>query len=206
MTKKQNKKKLAVAKVLNLIGTMLIVVGLTFLYLTFGPAIKYETTYQLTKNRIIAEEELVPLDVGFSIIIPKIGATALVFANVDPYNKDAYLPVLYKGIAHAKGTSFPDIAGNTYLFAHSTDAFYNVGRYNAVFYLLGKLIPGDEIEVYYHGKAYKYVVEEVKVVSADAIKYLSASTNEKVLTLQTCYPPGTTLKRLVVIAKQIEGE
>jgi hypothetical protein len=39
------------------------------------------------------------------------------------------------GVAHAKGTVFPH-KGNIYLFAHSTDNWWNVGRYNAVFYLL----------------------------------------------------------------------
>jgi len=43
------------------------------------------------------------------------------------------LPILQKGIAHAQGSVFPGMQGNIYLFAHSTDNWWNVGRYNAVF-------------------------------------------------------------------------
>ena len=66
------------------------------------------------------EQVLVPKDTEFSIIIPKIGASAKIFPNVDPSNSDEFLPILMKGVAHAKGTVFPGIVGNTYLFAHST--------------------------------------------------------------------------------------
>ena len=52
------------------------------------------------------------------------------------FNKNEFLPVLRKGIAHAKGTALPnETNGNVYLFAHSTDSLLNVGRYNAVFTL-----------------------------------------------------------------------
>jgi sortase A len=108
---------------------------------------------------------------------------------------------LKKGVAHARGSVFPGEEGNTYIFAHSTDAFYNVGVYNAVFYLLGKLKPGDEIDVFYKGKLYIYKVYEVKVVEASELKYLGKQKEKSTLTLQTCYPPGTTLKRLIVLAE-----
>ena len=105
-------------------------------------------------------------------------------------------------MAHAKGTAYPGQKGNVYLFAHSTDAFYNVGRYNAVFYLIGKLENGDEIDIYYKDQKIVYEVYEKKVVGADDIKYLGNLGDRNTLTLQTCYPPGTTLKRLVVVASQ----
>jgi len=38
------------------------------------------------------------------------------------------------------------------------------------------------------------------VVGPQATEYLK-HTNEEILTLQTCYPPGTTLRRLIVFAK-----
>lgn len=197
------KQKVNYARVFEMVGNLLIALGAIFLVLTFGPAFKQEVRYEV--NQVVEpKDELLPPDHDFSIVIPKIRATAPIFANVDPYSKASYLPVLLKGVAHAKGTSFPDDPGNTYLFAHSTDAFYNVGRYNAIFYLLGKLQKNDEITVWFEDVEYKYSVDEVKVVPADATKYLSAKSSEKILTLQTCYPPGTTLKRLIVIAHQVD--
>lgn len=197
------KKKRNLHKTINNFANVLIALGLIFIVLTFGPAFKHEVKYEVSQV-VESKVDLTPPNTDFAVVIPKIAAVAPVFANVDPYNKNAYLPVLRKGVAHAKGTAFPDELGNTYLFAHSTDAFYNVGRYNAIFYLLGKLEENDEVQVFYEGKEYKYEVKEVKVVSAESVQYLANTTTEKILTLQTCYPPGTTLKRLVVIAQQVE--
>jgi sortase A len=195
--------KKSLIRALRIVGNGLIVLGILFLIFTFGPAAREEVSYQ-TKKVFNVQKELEPLNKDFSVVIPKIGATAPVFKNIDPFNKDAYLPVLYKGIAHAKGTSFPGEGGNTYLFAHSTDAFYNVGRYNAVFYLLGKLEQGDEVDVYYKDEKYVYEVTDKKVVDPSAIEYLGKGGDGEILTLQTCYPPGTTLDRLVVIARKKE--
>jgi sortase A len=188
---------------LNILGNILISISAIVLFLTFGSAIKEEVRYNVS-NLIDNNygKDLVPANTDFSIIIPKIAAVAPVFADTDPFDPGKYLPILKKGVAHAEGSSYPGSPGNTYLFAHSTDAFYNVGRYNAVFYLLGKLQKGDEIFVYYKGEKIGYLVESVKVVDPSDIKYLGKLSDVNTLTLQTCYPPGTTLKRLVVIANQ----
>ena len=97
------------------------------------------------------EQILIPIDPLFSILIPKIGANARVFPNVDPSNPNVFLPILQNGVAHSQGTFFPGQKGNIYLFAHSTDNFWDVGRYNAIFYLgsantinLCQAVPGGQ--------------------------------------------------------------
>lgn len=186
------------------IGNLLIIVSLILIYLIFYPVFKEELNYQInTKRNITDNKQIEPPNKDFSIVIPKIDAVAPVFKNIDPFNRNIFLPVLKKGVAHAKGSSLPGEGENVYIFAHSTDSFYNVGNYNAVFYLLGKLKKGDEISVYYKEVLYKYSVDEVKVVEATDTKYLKKLKDTETLTLQTCYPPGTTLKRLVVIANKI---
>lgn len=187
----------AIPAPLHFLGNLLIFIAASILVLTFTPVAKEEIKYQLHTPK-----DLTPPNTDFSIVIPKIGAVAPVIANVDPFSPKAYIPVLYKGVAHAKGSALPGEFGNTYIFAHSTDTFYNVGRYNAVFYLIGKLEKGDEIDIYYKGEKIVYEVTEKKVVGADAVKYLGKLGEWNTLTLQTCYPPGTTLKRLVVVANQ----
>ena len=149
------------------------------------------------------EQVLVPKDTEFSIIIPKIGASAKVFPNIDPSDSKQFLPVLKQGVAHAKGTVFPGLTGNIYLFAHSTDNFWDVGRYNAVFYLLKDLSPGDEIVIFFQNKRYNYIMKESKIVNPSDVSYIvNAQKQEKqVLILQTCWPPGTTWQRLVVFAE-----
>lgn len=100
------------------------------------------------------EEILYPQDPSFSVIIPKIGANERVTPNVDPNNEEEYLEVLSRTIAHAKGTSFPGLKGTTYLFAHSIDNFWSVGRYNAVFYLLNKMEVNDEVVLFFQRKTF----------------------------------------------------
>jgi LPXTG-site transpeptidase (sortase) family protein len=194
---------------------ILIFVGTAILLSIYWPVIREEMKYgfdQIIHVRYslgVSEEgsfdkPLIVPNTDFSIAIPKIAAVAPVIENVDPLNKNEYLKALKEGVAHAKGTALPGEEGNVYIFAHSTDAFYNVGKYNAVFYLLGKLVKNDEIFIYYKNQLIKYVVDQVKVVSPNDIQYMTKNTVENTLTLQTCYPPGTTIDRLIVIAKQVE--
>lgn len=144
---------------------------------------------------------LVPPDPNFSIIVEKIGASALVVPNVDASNKGIYTEALGRGVAHALGTAFPGQTGVSYLFAHSTDTLFNVPRYNAVFYLLWDIKPQDKIVVFFQNKRYDYVVVETKVTEPADVSYFTLQTPEQILVLQTCYPPGTTWKRFLVIAK-----
>lgn len=146
-------------------------------------------------------EFLTPVSSQFGIIIPKIGANAPIFPNVDAGKSEIYLPVLQNGVAHAAGTVFPGVSGNIFLFAHSTDNFWNVGRYNAIFYLLKELEYGDEINIFYNGRRYIYRVTEKFVVDPSQVQFLTNVLPYEQLTLQTCWPPGTTWKRLLVLAR-----
>lgn len=151
------------------------------------------------------EQMLIPRDTDFDILIAKIAANAKIFANVDPSNENEFLPILQKGVAHAKGSVFPGIKGNIYLFAHSTDNFWDVGRYNAVFYLLKDLTLGDQIVIFFENRRYDYKVVETKTVDPTDVSYLVGSQQaaQEQLILQTCWPPGTTWKRLLVIARPV---
>ncbi len=198
------------------LGNLLIIASVFFLFFIFGPTLKEEIKYRFNQASHVKyslesdidgtfEKVLTPPNKDFSIVIPKIAAVAPIIANVDSQDKSEYLKALKRGVAHAEGTAIPGADGNVYLFAHSTDSFLNVGRYNAIFYLIGKLEMDDEIDIFYKGRLIKYKVFEKKVVGPEDVKYLGVLEEEKTLTLQTCYPPGTNLKRLIVIAKQVEN-
>ncbi|MDH7476743.1 MAG: sortase [Microgenomates group bacterium] len=148
-------------------------------------------------------EVIIPEDPNFSIVIPKIGANAKIIDNVDPSDTKVYLEALTKGVAHAQGTAFPGEPGHIFLFAHSTDYFWNVGTYNAIFYLLYKLEKGDEVDLFFRGQRYVYKVIGKQIVDPERVEYLTRKTNREFLTLQTCWPPGTTLKRLLVFAARV---
>lgn len=145
-------------------------------------------------------EVLAPQDPNFSIIIPKIGANSRIIPNVDASDEKVYLEALKHGVAQVAGTAFPGEGGHIFLFAHSTDYFWNVSAYNAIFYLLYKLEKDDEVDLFYKGERYVYRVIGSQVVDPSEVQYLTRKTNREFLTLQTCWPPGTTLKRLLIFA------
>jgi len=147
-------------------------------------------------------EVLAPQDPNYSIIIPKIGANSRITTTGVSEEKD-YLDVLKTGVAHAQGTSFPGESGHIFLFAHSTDYFWNVGAYNAIFYLLYKLEPQDEVDLFYQGQRYVYRVTGKEIIDPSQVEYLTKKTDREFLTLQTCWPPGTTLKRMLVFAERV---
>ena len=139
----------------------------------------------------------------FSIVIPKINATANIIANVDAGNRREYVEALSNGVAHAKGTYFPGQGKNIFLFSHSTDSPLNVARYNAVFFLLRKLEAGDKIIVYFADRRYEYEVVEKRITNPKDTSALTTETSEESLILMTCDPPGTTWRRLLIVAKPV---
>ncbi len=148
-------------------------------------------------------EVIRPLDYNFGIVIPKIGANSRIEANVDAGNEAEYLDVLEHSVAHVEGTAFPGEQSHIYLFAHSTDYFWNIGNYNATFYLLYKLGAGDEVDLFYKGQKYKYKIVGSTIVDPSQVQYVTRKTKSEFLTLQTCWPPGTTLQRLLVFASRV---
>lgn len=153
-----------------------------------------------------AKNEVVPVDEDFGIVIPKIGANSKVIADVDPYNYKVYQAALTRGVAHAKGTSYPGQEGNIFIFSHSSVNFYEAVRYNSIFYLLSKMEKGDEIYLFYQGEKFKYRVLEKTIAEPGNLSYLTKKTSQKMVTLMTCWPPGTTFKRLLVIGELSEDQ
>lgn len=207
-----------------LILTSLFMIGKTF-YQPAREELKYVTGHFLNRKYVVAGtseanqpeaklpqgglsdllslnnvEILKPQDPEYSIVIPKIGANSRIIPNVNAGNEDEYLTALKIGVAQALGTANPGENQHIFLFAHSADNIFDVGTYNAVFYLLYKLEKGDEVSIFYKNKRYVYTVTDKKIVDPSEVQYLTRKTNSELLTMQTCYPPGTTLKRLLVFA------
>lgn len=211
------KREIITFLVLRSIGNFLVLFGIFGVSATFGPALYEEANFQIDQIRGIHyivpsqfgklavlssnQRVLTAKDPFFSILIPKIGASEKVIPNVDATNEEVYRAALAKGVAHAKGSVFPGIKGTTYLFSHSTDSFWNVGRYNAVFYLLKDLTVGDNIIIFFLNHRFNYIVNKTEIIDPSQVDLLvHAQQTEEQLVLQTCWPPGTTWKRFIVIA------
>ncbi|MDD5147532.1 MAG: sortase [Candidatus Daviesbacteria bacterium] len=148
---------------------------------------------------------IIPVSTEYGVVIEKINANARIIPNVNPGDEEQYVQVLAQGVAEALGSTPPGVPGNLYLFSHSTDAPWNIIRYNAVFYLLKELEPGDGIIIFYKNRRYDYVVFDKTIASPDDISFLTNRYNAPVVTLQTCDPPGTLLNRLIVRARLVSS-
>ncbi|PJC39016.1 hypothetical protein CO044_01950 [Candidatus Peregrinibacteria bacterium CG_4_9_14_0_2_um_filter_38_9] len=110
---------------------------------------------------------------------------------------------LQGGVVHYPGTSIPGELGNMAITGHSSYFPWDSGRFKDVFALLHNVVEGDKIVMYWEGKKYIYEVTEIKIVLPSDISILK-QTPDSTLTLITCTPVGTNLKRLVVRAKPVE--
>lgn len=137
------------------------------------------------------------------IIIPKIYVREKVIEGVNPTDKPAYLKALQLGVAHAAGTAMPGEPGLGYYFAHSSGMNLLFPQKKAAFYLLGKLEVGDVIYLYRDTQTYEYRVTEKRVTEANDLSFLTGNKVGEQIVLQTCWPIGTSLKRLLVTAERI---
>jgi sortase A len=177
--------------------------GLVILVMTFYPIAKQEVQYAVRQSQQtnLPPAELEPVDKEFGIVIPKIGANSRVLSNIDPYDSALYQQALSQGVAHAAGTVLPGEEGNSFLFSHSSVNFYEASRYNSIFYLLNKLETGDKIDIYRQGEKLTFIVTATGLYNPQAVEFLRPDAQGKTLNLMTCWPPGTTLQRLIVTAQ-----
>lgn len=210
---------------IKLFSNFLVLASLAGMILTMLPVAAMELKYNFYKNyndykddsgaapmapaRLAESKRAGPANdmEAFAIHINKINAHSVVVPNVDANDPKIYMEALKNGVAHALGSGLPGVDSSInrtiYLFAHSTSAPSLVSRYNAQFYLLHKLEAGDEVEAVFWNKSYKYRVTDKKTVAADDTGFLAPQTEKEILILATCTPPGTTWKRLIVVAEKI---
>lgn len=128
------------------------------------------------------------------LIIPKIGVDAPIIWGV---SDEESVEKLRQGIIHIDSTGKPNEDKNVFLSGHSSNYWWEKGDYNSVFALLPQMTEGDEIFVTYDGMIYKYTVDSREEVEKNAAsKFLNFESSR--LTLMTCTPVGTNLKRLII--------
>ena len=191
--------QIKVSRFLFIFCSLFLVISFMILFLTYKPVAEQEIKYYLSRfNR--KQNEIKPRDLDFGIVIPRINVNASIIKNVDPYLTNEYQQALVNGVAHTKKTGLPGEGRNIFIFAHSSGNFYQANHYNSVFYLLHKLVPGDSILLFFNQTEFSYKVRNIAYVEETEMSYLQNENYTETLTLMTCWPPGTTLKRLIVTA------
>lgn len=109
---------------------------------------------------------------------------------------------LSKSLVHFIPETMPGDYGNVVIFGHSTlPQFYNVKDYKTIFTFLPSMEKGDVIKIKVGDFEYEYIVYDMFVVNPEDVWVLKQEKDAPYLTLITCVPPGTFLKRLIVKAK-----
>jgi sortase A len=108
---------------------------------------------------------------------------------------------LKQSLIQYNGTALPGNLGNTVIFGHSVlPQFFNPQNYLTIFSTLHRLKVGDTMEIVADGATYTYKISEMYETSPDDLTPLAQVYNGRYLTLITCTPPGTYLRRLIIKA------
>lgn len=228
-------KRFKIIFIVRFIGYLLFFIGLIGFIFMLGPLVQAEAGYRISRilgvKRTVpiivssasqpeatesggpvnfsgvssSENSIIPVSTEYGIVIEKINANARIIPSVSPADERQYVSALGQGVAEALGSTPPGEKGNLYLFSHSTDAPWNIIRYNAIFYLLRELEPGDRVIIFYKNRRYDYIVFDKTIASPNDVSFLTNKYDMPVLTLQTCDPPGTLLNRLIIRAKLVNS-
>lgn len=132
----------------------------------------------------------------YTLSIPKLGIKDTV-AEINGED-------LSKSLIHYKGTALPGQVGNAVVFGHSIlPQFFDPKNYLSIFSTLPTLEKGDKIIADYDGITYTYEVQSMYEVKPDDLGVLGQDTDGAYISLITCVPPGTYLRRLVVKGKLV---
>jgi len=149
-----------------------------------------------TDNRLVIPK------LGKSIPIVDTGESQIQGENWSMLEKQIQ-SALQGGVVHYPGTAKPGQFGNVFITGHSSYYPWDPGQYKDVFATLSQLEVGDRYYVYYKQTQYSYEVTSKKEVKPSNVDVLSQPKDEKISTLMTCSPVGTTLRRLIITAKEV---
>lgn len=141
-----------------------------------------------------------------AIIIPKINVEIPVVYDVETIDETAIAKGLENGVVHYADTPMPGQNGNLVIVGHSSNNIFNKGKYKFAFVLLNRLEIGDTFYLQKDGKRYTYQIYKRSVVEPSDVSVLGTQDSPATASLITCDPPGTSLKRLVVVGKQISPD
>lgn len=153
----------------------------------------------------LPNSEKIKYDKPDSIIIDKIGITAPLIAT-RAKNEKELIPDLDKGVVIYPGSVLPSQIGNFFLTGHSSTYFWKRDKtpYGEVFAGLDKLQIGDRIVIYYNQYKYEYEIFNKYIALPNNVRLYHPS-DDSIISLMTCWPIGTTWKRLVLEGKLMQN-
>jgi len=213
-----------------IIASSLFVIGVLFLLSAVVPILQYQIEYSIKFNQVLSP--LSNSFSGAGSILGESGTDFTQLSNwfVDDQSnlsqnidkkteylisipklkiKDAVVQVgsldLKKSLIQYPQTALPGQFGSPVVFGHSVlPQFFNPKSYLTIFSTLYKLKQSDEILINFDSIEYKYLIEEMYEVLPTDLSVLEQRFDGRYLTLVTCTPPGTYLRRLVIKARIVD--
>ncbi len=173
----------------------------TYLVASADPEVQKRQIPPLDLEITPLENRLVVPRINQNIPIVRVSSESLIKRDFGALEGEMQ-KALQDGVVHYPGTSLPGQRGNTVITGHSSYFPWDPGRFKDVFALLHDVVVGDKIVVYYKQTKYTYEISDIEVVLPEEIDVLKQTPSDQ-LTLITCTPVGTNLKRLIVKAKPI---
>ncbi len=149
------------------------------------------------------DDRLIIPKMGKNVPLISVSPAALKREDWKTFEKDIQ-DALLLGVVRYPGTAEPGEVGNVFLTGHSSNYPWILSSYNAVLARLPTLEVGDEYSLYYQGKLHRYRIAKKFEVSPKDVSVLEQPLNRRMSTLMTCTPIGTTLRRLILQADEVD--
>jgi LPXTG-site transpeptidase (sortase) family protein len=188
-------------------GSIVMIVVLFGLFNEIVLSPLYQPSRHASATPIIVDAtQAAPTDKN-EVIIPKINSEIPVDYTQTTIDETNIEQGLDNGIVHYPITANPGQNGNAAFFGHSSGNIFNKGKYKFAFVLLHAVTPGDTFYITYNSKIYVYKVISRTIVDPSDVGVLDPVPGQTATaTLITCDPPGTSLRRLVVVGQQISPD
>ncbi len=190
-------------------------VGVVFLFLQYNSVMIAQVKAYVSPGAISGDALVLDSSASINVspepklIIPKINVDVPVDYSIATLDESKIQVSLRDGATHYKlpgADALPGQNGNTVLLGHSSNDIFNQGAYKFVFVLLDRMEVGDTFYLHYGGKRYIYRVSDKKVIDPRDVSVLQTGYTKPIVTLITCTPPGTALKRLLIFGEQISPD
>lgn len=117
-------------------------------------------------------------------------------------DKNSLMKDLDSGVVYYPGSVYPGQTGQIIILGHSAPAGWPKIKHDWVFTEIDELKVGDKILIDLNNKQYTYVVKKTSIIKRGAdVPVDSDLSQNSVLTLISCWPPGKDYQRIAVQAE-----
>lgn len=158
---------------------------------------------------LVASLEDMPVGEDNMLVIPKLGLESPLVFDAKSNREADMQEALERGVVWynlPRANSLPGQFGNAVFLGHSSGDIFYGGQFKYIFSKLNRLSIGDTFYLTYEKKRYIYSIEKREVIWPNEFDKLDTGDDSAWVTLITCDPPGSSVRRLVVFGKQISPD